>query len=96
METVSLGETGLKDYGIPTPRSLTASAVLDNDRYVIGGRNEKSVLPTVEKYITTENKWTQCAPMPTARWSLMVCAVNDKLYAFGGISGIGNNRRALD
>lgn len=81
---------------IPTPRSLGASAVLENDIYVIGGRNENAVLSTVEKYSTTENKWLPAAPMPTARWSLMTCSAGGKLYAFGGVSGIGNNRQALD
>lgn len=81
---------------IPTPRSLGASVVFENDIYVIGGRDENGVLSTVEKYITAENKWVTCASMPTARWSLMACKAGDKIYAFGGISGIGNNRRALD
>jgi len=81
---------------IPTPRSLAASVVFENDIYVIGGRKENAVLSTAEKYITTENKWLPRASMPTARWSLMACKAGDKLYAFGGVSGIGNNRRALD
>ena len=81
---------------ISTPRSTAASVVFENDIYVIGGRNENGVLSTVEKYSTTENKWLPSASMPTARWSLMACNAGDKLYAFGGLSGIGNNRRALD
>lgn len=81
---------------IPTPRALGASVVFGNDIYVIGGRNENDILSTVEKYSTTENKWLPATPMPTARWSLMTCSAGGKLYAFGGVSGIGNNRRALD
>jgi len=81
---------------IPTPRSLGASVVSGNDIYVIGGRNENAVLSIVEKYSTSENKWFAASPIPTARWSLMACKAGSKLYAFGGISGLGNNRRALD
>ena len=81
---------------IPTPRSLGASVVFENDIYVIGGRKENAILSTVEKYSTIENKWLSAASMPTARWSLMTCSADGKIYAFGGISGIGNNRRALD
>lgn len=92
----SSAKTWTPKASIPTPRSATASVVFENDIYVIGGRNENGVLPTVEKYITTENKWGRCAPMLTGRWSLMACELGDKLYVLGGISGIGNNRRALD
>jgi N-acetylneuraminic acid mutarotase len=89
-------KTWTSKTSIPTPRSTAASVVFENDVYVIGGRNENGVLSTVEKYSTTENKWLPGASMPTARWSLMACNADGKLYAFGGISGIGNNRRALD
>jgi N-acetylneuraminic acid mutarotase len=81
---------------IPTPRSLGASLVFENEIYVIGGRAGNDVLPTVEKYSAVENKWSAAAPMPTPRWSLMACSSGGHLYAFGGVSGVGNNRRALD
>jgi len=89
-------KTWTQKVAIPTPRSLGASVVFENDIYVIGGRNENAVLSTVERYSTTENKWFPAAPMPTARWSLMTCSAGGQLYSFGGVSGIGNNRRALD
>lgn len=89
-------KTWASKASIPTPRSLGGSVVHGNDIYVIGGRNENAVLSTVEKYITTENRWERRSSMPTARWSLMVCASTDKLYALGGIAGTGNSRRALD
>jgi len=81
---------------IPTPRSLAASAVHGGAMFVVGGRSDDAVLSSVEKYVAAEDKWESCAAMPTARWSLMVCVVDDTLYAFGGIAGLGDNRRTLD
>jgi len=81
---------------IPTPRSLAASAVHGGAMLVVGGRSDNAVLSSVEKYVAAEDKWESCAPMPTARWSLMACVVGDTLYAFGGIAGLGDNRRTLD
>jgi N-acetylneuraminic acid mutarotase len=81
---------------MPNLRGNAASIVLQGTIYMIGGRNENSVLGTLEKYDPREDKWTPGRPMPTPRWQLMAAAVNGKVYALGGISGIGNNRKALD
>lgn len=81
---------------LSTPRALGASAVLGSDIYFLGGRNKQGVLSMLEKYSTAKDKWEKMTSMPTARWSLMATSVGDKLYAIGGVSGVGDNRRALD
>jgi N-acetylneuraminic acid mutarotase len=48
-------------------------------------------LTTVEEYDPASDQWmpAQKAPMPTARYSLAVGVVNDKIYAIGGCCGTG-------
>jgi len=89
-------QTWTAKASIPIPESLGSSVVFGNNIYMIGGRNENSVLSSVQKYSTVDDKWITCSKMPTARWSLMTCTAGDMIYAFGGISGLGNNRQALD
>ena len=72
----------------PMPKSRTgfAAAVLRADIYVVGGINESVVF----RYDTTRDVWdaTACAPMPTPRADLAVCAVNDeRILVFGGRDG---------
>ena len=38
-----------------------------------------------------ESLWTQKADIPTARWHLSSVAVNDKIYAIGGVNGYNSN-----
>jgi len=81
---------------MPTPRGSAAAVELNECIYVLGGRRENNILPTVEKYDPANNSWSKCAPMPTPRWHLMAAVVDGKVYAMGGIAGVGNVRRVLD
>ena len=75
----------LKD--MPTARSATTSAVVDNKIYVIGGFSSSNVyLNTVEVYDPITDTWSTKKAMPTARSGLTSATVNGKIYVIGGYS----------
>jgi N-acetylneuraminic acid mutarotase len=55
--------------------------------YLIGGIPEKSIDGTNlnQIYNPATDSWTAGSPMPTARSDLQVVALNDRLYAMGGL-----------
>ena len=69
---------------MPTPRTLSAIAVVDGIIYVIGGWNDPWVLSTVEAYDPAADRWTRKADMPTARYQLAACAIDGRIYVSGG------------
>ena len=76
---------------MPTGRWLLAIGVVKDKIYAIGGRVleigvSEDALATVEEYDPTTDKWTTRSPMSTARGSLAVGVVNNKIYAIGGAS----------
>jgi N-acetylneuraminic acid mutarotase len=42
---------------------------------------------TVTSYDPKTDKWTEKTDMPTPRWGLSTCVVNNKIYAIGGNKG---------
>jgi parallel beta-helix repeat protein len=79
--------------GAPLPKVVwqaTAGATTDEQApkriYVLGGLPEKSLFGTDwnQVYDTQTNTWTDGEPMPTARFSLGVAVLNDKLYVMRG------------
>jgi N-acetylneuraminic acid mutarotase len=76
---------------IPTPRINPQAVVLNGKIYVIGGvtgasDGEKS-LTTVEEYDPVTDTWTQKAGMKFKRKYFGACAINGKIYVFGGAMG---------
>jgi N-acetylneuraminic acid mutarotase len=70
-----------------TPRNGHAAAVVNGKVYVIGGEpSPQASLGTVEEYDPTTDTWTWKAEMPTKRTFLCACAVEGKIYAFGGVT----------
>jgi N-acetylneuraminic acid mutarotase len=43
-------------------------------------------LATVEAYDPVSNTWVAKAPMPTARYAHAAAAVNNTIYAIGGVN----------
>jgi N-acetylneuraminic acid mutarotase len=73
-------------------RGLGVIAV-DEKIYAIGGTGSigfiSSVLSTNEQYDPATNTWVYKASMPTARVYFAFAAYENKIYCFGGITGMG-------
>ncbi|MGB9595195.1 MAG: Kelch repeat-containing protein [Candidatus Poribacteria bacterium] len=75
-----------KKGDMPTAK-LAPSCVVDGKIYLVGGMSESpNPLSILEEYDPKTDKWTKKADMPTPRGMLSVCALNEKLYAIGGVS----------
>ncbi|MFN2127821.1 MAG: Kelch repeat-containing protein, partial [Anaerolineales bacterium] len=76
---------------MPTPRMCLEAVALDNKIYVIGG-NEGLLYgergeTTVEMYDPETDTWTTMADMNIGRRFFAACALNGKIYVFGGAEG---------
>jgi N-acetylneuraminic acid mutarotase len=72
---------------MPTPRALTASAVLNGKIYVIGGTNSKTSQATtkVEAYDMGTNTWdTNIAELPVPLCNHTAETIQGKIYVLGG------------
>src|SRR3972149_7678710 len=65
----------------------------DGKIYAIGGTASigfiSSVLSTNEQYDPATNSWVFKASMPTARVYFAIAVYENKIYCFGGITGMG-------
>ena len=84
-------DTWVKKADMPTPRDALSTSMVNGKIYAIGGRPGffagGSPLPAVEEYNPGTDTWTEKSDMPTARWGLSTCVVNEKVYAVGGTDG---------
>lgn len=73
---------------LPTPRSDVAVEAVNGKIYVIGGSKRTGTLweglTTVEEYDPATDTWTMKKNMPSRRWSLGTCVVDEKIYCIGG------------
>jgi len=72
---------------MPTPRGLSAQAVVNGKIYVIGGRDDVNYLDTVEVYDPATNTWATKASMPTAREYARAVVVDGKIHVICGYNG---------
>jgi N-acetylneuraminic acid mutarotase len=79
-----------------TARAATHASEVNGKIYVIGGSTTNHhVQPgnKVEEYtpppLQPIDTWTAKTDMPTSRYGHNTCAVNGKIYAIGGVAGIG-------
>jgi len=68
--------------GMDSLLSLLASDKQDIEKVATG----TFVKGIVEEYDPKADKWTRKADMPTPRTALSTCAINGKIYAFGGVN----------
>lgn len=89
-----------------TERVAFATAVVDDEIYLIGGTLAESVKPgkrdrgpyglsTVEVYDTQKNTWRQRADMLTPRESAQAAVVDGIIYVFGGYSAKDNKIESM-
>jgi N-acetylneuraminic acid mutarotase len=72
---------------MPTTRHHAASAVVDGNIYVIGGRiaEELHNVDLIEKYDPVLDQWTtDLEPMPSKRSGIGATSVNGSIYILGG------------
>lgn len=81
-------------YGASPPYSVdmagcaaTTGEIAPQRIYVIGGRTSGLEVNYNQIYDPATDSWSLGTPMPTARYSLGVAAVDDIIYAFGGLTG---------
>ena len=76
---------------LPAPRFGAGVAVAGDKLYVIGGSDDTlhamDTLFVYDPALPAGSRWQTKAPMPTARVYLGAAAVNDIIYAVGGIPG---------
>jgi N-acetylneuraminic acid mutarotase len=82
----------------PMPAGLhhVGIGVVGGRLYVIGGYSKSGLsvwnpVATVYAYDPATDRWTERAPMPTARGALSVTEYDGKLYAIGGFNRKANN-----
>ncbi|MHC4558224.1 MAG: Kelch repeat-containing protein [Planctomycetota bacterium] len=88
-------DTWTRKADMPTARACLCTSAVNGKIYAIGGCpgfNEWSQsLSTVEEYNPATDTWTRKADMPTPRTYISTCALNGKIYAFGGLRSRANH-----
>jgi hypothetical protein len=69
---------------MPFERSHHAAAVVGSAIYVLGGISNGASTVTVLKFDGMQGIWSEVAPMPERRDSIMACVVGSSLHVFGG------------
>jgi hypothetical protein len=52
--------------------------------YVLGGRIGEGTTASVLKFDSTQDTWSEIAPMPERRFGMAACAIGGDIYAVGG------------
>ena len=65
-------------------RTHFSASVLNDEIFVFGGRNEKGILATSEKFSIVENKWSQNEKLRVPRCCHAQITIENKIYISGG------------
>jgi N-acetylneuraminic acid mutarotase len=81
---------------MPTPRSATAAAILDDKIYVAGGQGWKVKKDKiVEVYDINSNEWTKGTSLPEPLDHLGMASYDGKLYVVGGKHKYGYSNKLI-
>jgi N-acetylneuraminic acid mutarotase len=69
---------------MPTERSGSAAASIDNNIFVIGGEKFSGSFNVNEKYDSITDTWSLEPPMPTHRLGHDAIELGNKIYVVGG------------
>jgi len=69
---------------MPSKRSGTAAAAINNSFFVFGGEDIIKTHANNEEYDTQNGKWISQEPMPTSRHGLAASSVDDRIFVIGG------------
>ncbi|MBC8229590.1 hypothetical protein H8E77_08600 [bacterium] len=73
---------------MPTLRSFTRGAVVNDRFYVISGYGlDHGIIPVVEEYDPLTDTWTTKAPMLDRKAEFGLAVSDGKIYTFGGMNG---------
>lgn len=65
---------------------------LNNEIYLVAGRNDSSATPFFYKFNPKENQWKKLADIPNPATNLALAAISGKIYAVGGDRFQNTNR----
>ncbi|XP_077295662.1 kelch-like protein 5 [Arctopsyche grandis] len=83
--------------GMQQERRYFAATVIDDQVFVIGGRNNKNeTINSVERYDLITNTWINVTRMLTARSYHESAVVGKEIYAIGGLDNIGNRLNTME
>jgi len=86
-------DTDTWSNGNPPPYAvdMAGSAAISNSDfkriYIIGGRSSSLQEAYNQIYDPVTDSWSIGAPLPTPRYALAVCSLNNMIYTFGGLQG---------
>lgn len=65
-------------------RFLSATVVMNNEIYCIGGKVEGKPTHKIERYNFAIDKWTEAVSLPEPRANHVACVYNGQIYVIGG------------
>ncbi|XP_077295646.1 kelch-like protein 28 isoform X2 [Arctopsyche grandis] len=78
-------------------RRYFAATVIDDQIFVIGGRNERNgAMDSVERYDLVTNTWTNMAHMLTPRCGHGITVIGKEIYAIGGCDNSNNKLNTME
>jgi N-acetylneuraminic acid mutarotase len=85
-------DTWTKKTDMPTERGLFSTSAVNGKIYAFGGGNRRGgryrILSVVEEYDPVTDTWAEKSDMPRKRYNFSTSAVNGKIYAIGGFTGM--------
>jgi kelch-like protein 1/4/5 len=72
---------------MPTAFVEHAVVAVGSAMYVLG-RHDAYAMTSVLKFDSTQGTWSDCAPMPAARYDLAACAIQSDIFVFGGYCNV--------